>query len=399
MEEEIASKVLILGFLIAAVMGFLGNRTQYCTMGAVSDWINLGDTNRLRAWLFSIAVAVFGVSLLEFQQWIDLEETRPPYRMSSLPWLRFIMGGIMFGVGMTLASGCGKKSLIRIGGGSLKSFFVFLVCGFSAYLMTQTVFYEIIFHSWLSPLTINFSDYGYNGQSLGELIFGTDGFSGKNFLLGLTLTILLGFWIFFSGEFRTRYGLILSSSVMGLGVIGGWYVTSGPIGKSWQESAEWLDQPPIGVGAQSFTFINPMGESLVYLHSGFNNLLLSFGVCAIAGIIVGSFSSALIFRTFHFEWFPSFKDFMNHMIGAVLMGVGGVLGMGCTIGQAVSGTSTMSLGSFIVFFSILFGSAVTMKTRYYLIYYEDEANLPKALMASLVDFRLLPKFFRRLDSI
>ena len=399
MEEEIASKVLILGFLIAAVMGFLGNRTQYCTMGAVSDWINLGDTNRLRAWLFSIAVAVFGVSLLEFQQWIDLEETRPPYRMSSLPWLRFIMGGIMFGVGMTLASGCGKKSLIRIGGGSLKSFFVFLVCGFSAYLMTQTVFYEIIFHSWLSPLTINFSDYGYNGQSLGELIFGTDGFSGKNFLLGLTLTILLGFWIFFSGEFRTRYGLILSSSVMGFGVIGGWYVTSGPIGKSWQESAEWLDHPPIGVGAQSFTFINPMGESLVYLHSGFNNLLLSFGVCAIAGIIVGSFFSALIFRTFHFEWFPSFKDFMNHMIGAVLMGVGGVLGMGCTIGQAVAGTSTMSLGSFIVFLSILFGSAVTMKTRYYLIYYEDEANLPKALMASLVDFRLLPKFFRRLDSI
>ena len=399
MEEEIASKVLILGFLIAAVMGFLGNRTQYCTMGAVSDWINLGDTNRLRAWLFSIAVAVFGVSLLEFQQWIDLEETRPPYRMSSLPWLRFIMGGIMFGVGMTLASGCGKKSLIRIGGGSLKSLLVFLVCGFSAYLMTQTVFYEIIFHSWLSPLTINFSDYGYNGQSLGELIFGTDGFSGKNFLLGLTLTILLGFWIFFSGEFRTRYGLILSSSVMGLGVIGGWYVTSGPIGKSWQESAEWLDQPPIGVGAQSFTFINPMGESLVYLHSGFNNLLLSFGVCAIAGIIVGSFFSALIFRTFHFEWFPSFKDFMNHMIGAVLMGVGGVLGMGCTIGQAVAGTSTMSLGSFIVFFSILFGSAVTLKTRYYLIYYEDEANLPKALMASLVDLRLLPKFFRRLDSI
>ena len=304
----------------------------------------------------------------------------------------------MFGVGMTLASGCGKKTLIRIGGGSLKSFFVFLVCGFSAYLMTQTVFYEIIFHSWLSPLTINFSDYGLADQSLGELIFG-DGLSGKNFFLGVALAIFLGFWVFYSSEFRSRYGLILSSSVMGLGVIGGWYVTSGPIGKSWQEAAEWMDQPPIGVGAQSFTFINPMGESLGYLQSGFNNLLLSFGVCAIAGIIVGSFSSALIFRNFHFEWFPSIKDFMNHLIGAILMGVGGVLGMGCTIGQAVAGTSTLSLGSFIVFLSILFGSAVTMKTRYYLIYYDDEANLPKAILSSLVDFRLLPKYFRRLDSI
>jgi len=352
MEEEIASKVLILGFLIAAIMGFVGNRSQYCTMGAVADWINVGDTNRLRAWLFSIAVAVFGVSLLEFQQWIDLQETRPPYRMPSLPWLRYIMGGIMFGVGMTLASGCGKKTLIRIGGGSLKSFFVFLVCGFSAYLMTQTVFYEIIFHSWLSPLTINFSDYGLADQSLGVLIFGTDGLSGKNFFLGVALAIFLGFWVFYSSEFRSRYGLILSSTVMGLGVIGGWYVTSGHIGRNWQESAEWMDQPPIGVGAQSFTFINPMGESLVYLQSGFNNLLLSFGVCAIAGIIVGSFSSALIFRNFHFEWFPSMKDFMNHLIGAILMGVGGVLGMGCTIGQAVAGTSTMSIGSFIVFASI-----------------------------------------------
>ena len=399
MEEEIASKVLILGFLIAAVMGFVGNRTQYCTMGAVSDWINVGDTNRLRAWLFSIAVAVFGVSLLEFQQWIDLQETRPPYRMSSLPWLRYILGGIMFGVGMTLASGCGKKTLIRIGGGSLKSFFVFLVCGFSAFLMTQTVFYEVFFHSWLSPLTINFSDYGFVGQSLGELIFGTEGFSDNNFFLGVALAILVGIWVFYSSEFRTRYGLILSGSVMGLGVIGGWYVTSGPIGRSWQESAEWMDQPPIGVGAQSFTFINPMGESLVYLQSGFNNLLLSFGVCALAGIIVGSFFSAIIFRTFHFEWFPSLNDFMNHMIGAVLMGVGGVLGMGCTIGQAVSGTSTLSVGSLIVFFFILFGSGLTMKTRYYLIYYEDEANLPKAILASLVDFRLLPKSFRRLDSI
>ena len=54
MEEEIASKVLIVGFMIAAVMGFVGNRTQYCTMGAVSDWINVGDTNRLRAWFFQL---------------------------------------------------------------------------------------------------------------------------------------------------------------------------------------------------------------------------------------------------------------------------------------------------------------------------------------------------------
>ena len=119
--------------------------------------------------------------------------------------------------------------------------------------MTQTVFYELIFHSWLSPITLNFLDYGYSGQSLGELIFGPEELSGKNLFLGGAFAIVLGFWVFSSSEFRNRYGLIISSSVMGLGVIGGWYVTSGPIGRSWQESAEWMDQPPIGVGAQSYT--------------------------------------------------------------------------------------------------------------------------------------------------
>ena len=399
MEEEIVQDVLLMGFVITIIMGFVGNRSHFCTMGAVSDWINIGDTNRLRAWMFSIAVAILGVSLLEFQDLISLDNTRPHYRMAALPWMRFILGGIMFGVGMTLASGCGKKTLIRIGGGSLKSVLVFLVSGFSAFLMTQTVFYEVMFHSWLSPMTLKLSDYGYISQTLGELLFGPGELYYSNFILGIILAFAIGIWVFYSVDFRTEYGLIFSSSLMGLGVLAGWYVTSGTLGKRWQEAAEWMDQPPIGIGAQSFTFINPMGETLSYIKSGFNELLLSFGVCSALGVIVGSFISAMIFKTFKIEWFPSFKDFFTHMVGAVLMGIGGVLGMGCTFGQAITGASTMSIGSFIVFCSILIGSSLTMKTRYYLLYYEDEANLPKAIMSSLVDFKILPKSFRRLDSI
>ena len=127
MEEEISQQVLLFGFIIAVIMGFVGNRTQFCTMGAVSDWVNIGEKNRLRAWLLSIAVAILGVSLLEIFQFISIETSRPPYRVGSLPLLRFILGGVMFGVGMTLASGCGNKTLIRIGGGNIKSIFVFLV--------------------------------------------------------------------------------------------------------------------------------------------------------------------------------------------------------------------------------------------------------------------------------
>ena len=92
MEEEISQQVLLFGFIIAVIMGFVGNRTQFCTMGAVSDWVNIGEKNRLRAWLLSIAVAILGVSLLEIFQFISIETSRPPYRVGSLPLIRFILG-------------------------------------------------------------------------------------------------------------------------------------------------------------------------------------------------------------------------------------------------------------------------------------------------------------------
>ena len=136
MEDEISQQVPLYGFIIAAIIGFVGNKTQFCTMGAVSDWVNIGDKKRLRAWLLSIAVAILGVSILEIFQLITIEVSRPPYRMDSLPVVRFIFGGILFGIGMTLASGCGNKTLIRIGGGNIKSLFVFLVCvGIVAFIM------------------------------------------------------------------------------------------------------------------------------------------------------------------------------------------------------------------------------------------------------------------------
>ena len=397
--EEISQQVLLYGFIIAVIMGFVGNQTQFCTMGAVSDWVNIGEKNRLRSWLLSISVAIFGLSLLEVSQLITIESSRPPYRMNSLPLVRFILGGILFGIGMTMASGCGNKTLIRIGGGNLKSVFVFLVCGFFAYLMTQTPFYEYFFHFWISSLNIKLADFGYNTQTLGELLLGPGTLKEGNGLLGIILAVLIWIWVFSSREFRAQNNLVLGGIVIGSAVVGGWYVTSSHLGKNWQESADWMDQPPIGVGDQSYTFINPMGETLVYIQTGFNELLLSFGVCSVAGVILGSFVYSIISGKFQWEWFPSLKDFLNHVFGAMLMGIGGILGMGCTIGQAVTGTSTLSLGSFIVFLSILLGSSVSMKTRYYLIYYENEANLPKALLSSLADFKLVPNSFRRLDPV
>src|SRR3970040_1507339 len=109
-------------FALAFIFGAVGNRTNFCTMGAVSDWVNMGDTNRMRMWLLAIAVALLGSSTLQLAGVVDLSKSI--YTGPSFLWLSHIVGGLLFGVGMTLGSGCGSKTLIRIGGGNLKSLVV-----------------------------------------------------------------------------------------------------------------------------------------------------------------------------------------------------------------------------------------------------------------------------------
>ena len=150
---------------------------------------------------------------------------------------------------------------------------------------------------------------------------------------------------------------------------------------------------------QSFTFISPIGQAFGYASSGFSKSFLTFGVVSVLGVILGSLVWSLISRRFRIEWFASVKDFVTHIIGGILMGFGGVLGLGCTIGQGITGISTMALGSFLVFISIVFGSALTMKIQYYKLVYENEATFFKALATALVDMKLLPSGMRQLEAI
>jgi uncharacterized membrane protein YedE/YeeE len=164
---------------------------------------------------------------------------------------------------------------------------------------------------------------------------------------------------------------------------------------------EWsAAKPDMGAfSPQSFTFINPMGQTLGYTAKGFEASLLSIGIMALLGVIAGSFLWSILSRNFRFEWFTNFRDFLNHFIGAVLMGFGGVLAMGCTIGQGITGVSTLAVGSIISLVSIVLGSALTMKVQYYKMVYEDEATFAKALTTALVDMRLLPASMRKLEAI
>ena len=415
-----AHTAVLLGvFGLAFVLGAVVNKTNFCTMGAVSDWVNMGDTGRFRAWVFAMAIALLGVVVLESTGVISVDKTLPPYRGSNFAWLEYILGGFIFGIGMTLASGCGNKTLIRIGGGNLKSIVVFAIIAVCAYFMlnpfpgTDQTLYSALFYSWTNPVTVTLA----NGQDAGSLVAGAVGADVVNTrtVLGLIVVAVMVGYVFRSSDFRGSFDNILGGLVVGLVVLGAWYVTDNLVtisadgemlgwteyasAESWDMLEDDPDARPRDVGVQSFTFINPIGQTLRFVLNGFEASLVTFGLMAVAGVILGSLFWALVSRGFRIEWFVNFRDFLTHVIGAVFMGVGGVLALGCTIGQGITGVSTLAVGSFLALGSIILGSALTMKIQYYRMVYEDEASFGKALITSLVDMKLLPAGMRKLEAV
>ena len=407
-------------FVISVILGAVVNKTNFCTMGAVSDMVNIGDYGRFRAWILAIAVATLGVSIFEYMQLINVTETFPGYRGSQLIYVENILGGVLFGIGMTFASGCGNKTLIRIGGGNIKSILVFIIIALIAYYMTNPfpdsdkTLYSVLFYDWVNPLAVSLDSNQDIGALISKLI-SSENSQTLRLIAGLVVASGMLFYVFKATDFRSSKDNIIAGFIIGLIILSAWY-TSSNISIIAEDShyslsdyyAEWdmlaeddEGKPATGrtLSAQSFTFINPIGQAYGYIKGAFNSALLTFGLISVFGVILGSFLWSLINRSFRFEWFVDFNDFRNHFIGAILMGFGGVLALGCTIGQGITGMSTLALGSILTFMSIIFGSALTMKIQYYKLVYEDEASFGKAFVTALVDMKLLPASMRQLDAI
>ena len=371
MELNIHTQMLAAVFAIAVVMGAVTNKTNFCAMGAVSDWVNIGHTGRMRAWVFSMAVALAGVIALEATGIVNLSsETFPPYRTANFAWIRYLLGGFMFGVGMTLASGCGNKTLVRIGSGNLKSLVVLAVGSVCAYLMLWTPLYEKAFMPWVAATTINLQAHGVANQEFGTILAGMFGMTmSKHLNMAVALVVFAGmlYFCFKSADFRFDTDHIFGGAVVGLAIVAGWWLTGGPIGREWKEYADMATVVPSRVQVQSYTFVSPMGDTLRYLLDPANYSLVNFGVMALAGVIAGSSLWAVLTGQFRVEWFASWGDFANHAVGGVLMGIGGVLSMGCTVGQAITGMSTLAIGSILTFLAIVIGAAGTMKYQYWRI--------------------------------
>ena len=407
MELDLYSQYLVWFFVIALIFGALANKANFCTMGAVADWANFGDLNRMRSWVLAIALTVIGVGVLEYLGIIDMslttsnETSTPPYRFSNFVWLRHLVGGVMFGIGMSLASGCGNKTLVRLGEGNLKSLVVLLMITAGAALMFFTSFDYNVFLQWMNPLSIDFGEMGASGQDIASIIaITTDSEESATLRLLVPLTVggIQLIWVFMSAEFRKQWLLIFTGIVVGGLALLGWYLTAGPEGLVLIEEIEFMDEPPYASGAQSVTFIGPTAHLAQYIYRGFDFAYLSLGVILLFGVVTGSFLYTLIFRRIRIEWFVAWDDFFRHIIGGLLMGIGGVLALGCTIGQGITGFSTMALGSFVSITGIVVSSMMTMKFQYYRMVHEESSTFD-AMVTVLVDMHFLPGKLRRLEDL
>ena len=352
----IATQVAWLAFALGVVFGAVAQHSHFCTMGAVADIVTMGDWNRMRLWLLAIATAVIGTNLLSYFDIIDLSKSL--YTTSRLTWLSNLTGGALFGFGMVLASGCGSKTLIRIGGGNLKSLVVFLVLGLSAFMTLKGVL-AIPRVVLLEPIAVTLP----TTQDLPSLAAAWLGNKhALQLLIAAGVSALILWFVFASPSFRTA-GNVFAGIVIGGVIVAAWFV-SGKLGYV-AEDPNTLQEAFVATNSgkmESFTFVAPFAYTLDLLMMWTDkSKAVSFGIAATLGMIAGSAVYALASRSFRWEGFRGIEDTVNHLIGAALMGFGGVVALGCTIGQGLSGVSTLSLGSMLTFAAIIVGAIAAFK--------------------------------------
>ncbi|MDQ2780787.1 MAG: YeeE/YedE family protein [Pseudomonadota bacterium] len=350
-------RVLWAAFALAAVFGAIAQRTHFCTMGAVADIFNMGDWRRMRMWVLAIGVAMIGFNALVAAGVLQAGATI--YAGPRLIWLSNVVGGLLFGMGMVLASGCGSKTLVRMGGGSLKSVVVFCVLAITAYATLRGVV-AVARVASVDRVALTLPA----GQDLPSLVAYWSG-AGRTtlaLLLGGGGGLLLVLWSLARPEGRSAEVLLAGLGIGGV-IIGVW-VVSGVLGHV-AEHPVTLEDVYLGTNShriESLSFVAPVAYTLDWLILfSDSSKVLTIGIVTTLGVIAGSAAMALATRSFRWEGFGGTEDTANHIGGAALMGVGGVTAMGCTIGQGISGVSTLAIGSFIALASIVCGAVLALR--------------------------------------
>jgi uncharacterized protein len=352
----LAQQVLWATFFVAMAFGAIVQKTGFCTMGAITDVAAMGDWTRMRQWALAVAVATLGFGLLSWSGLVDPASTL--YASNRWNWLSALAGGAIFGFGMVLSSGCPSKALVRIGGGNLKALVVVIVLGISAFATLKgiTAVWRV---ATVDRVALEFA----TGARLPAWVAHAFGIEAR--VSGLVLALLIGIglaaWALSGREF-VRANNLLAGVGIGGAVVAMWFITG-----SWGHIAEhpetlqetWL--ATTSGRAEAFSFVSPIAYTLDWLmFYSDTSQVLTTGIVAVLGVVAGSALTALATRRFRWEGFGGTADLAHHLVGAVLMGVGGVTALGCSIGQGISGVSTLSATSFVAVLAMIGGARAAL---------------------------------------
>lgn len=349
LQSNPALAVLIGGLIIGFVFGALLQRTQFCVMGAISDMVLFGDQRRLRAWLLAATVAIIATQLLDSAGFIDTGRSR--YLGTQINWFTHIAGGLVFGFGMVLAGGCASRNLARAGGGDLRAFVVVLVVASTAFAtITGVIGYMRVELAEATGLDI--ATLGARSQHIGDLVAAASSADRGTIRTTVSVVLLLALIAFVVKDksFLTSPRHVISGLGVGMLVTAAWLLTS-------LAYDDFADRP---VSVEALSFVSPLGKALDWLQRATAIGLPGFAAASVFGTLLGAIVAALVSGTFRWQTFADVPDTFRHLAGAALMGIGGVLALGCTIGQGVSGISTLSLGSLLSLLAIAAGAVAAV---------------------------------------
>ncbi|MEH6718715.1 MAG: YeeE/YedE family protein [Aurantimonas endophytica] len=328
------------GLLAGAAMGYAARRHHFCTLSALERRWYAGDDNGVRAWGLAILVAIILTQGLVLAGLFDPSQSF--YLTPSFGWSGAVLGGLAFGFGMALVGTCGFGALVRLGGGSLGGLVVVIVLGLAA-LATQRGIIAMGRIAIVDSQAYDLTRVGATDQSLGSLMSAFTGFDISAFVTLLVVGALAA-WVFRTAAFRQDRGKITAGVVIGVAVTFGWLATSFIAARSFD---------PVQV--ESASFVVPPGDVILQLIA-VTGALPDYGAGMVVGVVLGAAAAAVRRHDIRWEACDDARELSRHLAGAVLMGVGGVFALGCTIGQGVSAASLLTISAPIVLASIAVGA-------------------------------------------
>lgn len=320
--------------VIGTAFGFLAQRSRFCMRSAVIEFSRNHTGGKLTVWLFAFAAAIVGTQALAWAGWVDTGNARQIAARGSLSGAA--VGGALFGIGMILARGCASRLLVLLAHGNLRALLSVLIF---------TVVAQSALTGVLAPVRQEISEWWtIDGGAARDLIVRTGIGHGGALAFGVISLAVATYW-----ARRQQVPVWGWAGAIGVGltIAAAWWFT-------YAVSQVAFDVHPI----QALMFTGPMAELLsrgLYV----TDKPINFDLGLMAGVFLGAFIASALFRELTLEGFQGGASMLRYIIGAVLMGFGGMLAGGCAVGAGLSGAAVFTATAFVALFSMWFGGAMT----------------------------------------